>query len=197
VYTFLTDHPAWRHDCRELAALVPGPRVLDLGVGPGTSAIEMARADPARRHLGLDRSGEMLRRAAGAARTAGVALPLLRADALCLPVKDGSLDGAAGHSVLYLLADPAAALVELRRALRPGGRVAFLEPRGGPFPVRAAFRGGVRCAASMLLWRGMSRLHRRFDEGSLSALLLAAGFRDARAWPALAGFGVMATAERP
>ena len=46
-----------------MAPLVPGPRVLDLGIGPGTSALEMWRADPARRHVGLDLSAPMLRRA--------------------------------------------------------------------------------------------------------------------------------------
>jgi hypothetical protein len=42
----------------------------------------------------------------------------------------------------------------------------------------------------------MSRLHRRFDEETLPALLTAAGFARARAWPVLSGFGVMATATR-
>ena len=49
----------------------------------------------------------------------------------------------------------------------------------------------------MLLWRGMSRLHRRFDEDALTALLAGAGFREAQAWPVLGGFGVMAAAARP
>jgi hypothetical protein len=49
----------------------------------------------------------------------------------------------------------------------------------------------------MLLWRGMSRLHRRFDEAGLARLLEAAGFCAARSWPVLSGFGVMASAERP
>lgn len=40
----------------------------------------------------------------------------------------------------------------------------------------------------------MSRLHQRFDEASLSGLLVRAGFERARAWPVLSGFGVMATA---
>ena len=70
VYELLTDHEAWRRDCRDMAELVAGPRVLDLGVGPGTSALEMARADPARRHVGLDVSAAMLRRAARRARAA-------------------------------------------------------------------------------------------------------------------------------
>ncbi len=196
VYSFLTAHEAWRASCRALGALVPGPRVIDLGVGPGTSALEMAREDGAKVHLGLDRSAEMLRRAARAARSRGASLPLLRADGMALPVRDGALDGVTGHSLLYLLPDPAAALAEVRRALRPGGRAAFLEPRAGSPSIRAAFAGGARCAASLLLWRGMSRLHARFDEAGLVALLERAGLRRARAWPVLAGHGVMATAER-
>jgi len=195
VYELLTDHEAWREDCRALAALVPGPRVLDLGIGPGTGAIEMARADPARRHVGLDLSAPMLRRARARALRAGLALHLLRGDALALPFRAGAFDGATGHSLLYLLPDAAAALREVRRVLRPGGRVAFLEPRPGA-SLRRALAAGAHHALAMALWRGMAALHRRFDEASLPALLLAAGFDDARAWPVLSGFGVMAVATR-
>jgi ubiquinone/menaquinone biosynthesis C-methylase UbiE len=180
-----------------MAALVPGPRVLDLGIGPGTSALEMWRAEPGRRHVGLDLSASMLRRARARARALGLALPLVRADALRLPVRDGSFDGVTGHSFLYLLDDPALALAEVRRVLRPGGGVAFLEPRAGAGDVRRALASGARHAIAMALWRGMSRLHRRFDEQSLPALLASAGFADARAFPVLSGYGVMATARRP
>ncbi len=197
MYELLTDHEAWRLDCREMAALVPGPRVLDLGIGPGTSAIEMARADPSRRHVGLDASAWMVSRARARARAAGVPLLLLRADALRLPLHDGRFDGATGHSFLYLLADANAALREVRRVLRPGGRVAFLEPRAAGADLGAALRTGAHHALAMTFWRGMSGLHRRFDEVSLPALLSEAGFAGARAWPVLSGFGVMGTAERP
>jgi SAM-dependent methyltransferase len=194
VYSFLTAHAAWRASCRELSALVPGPRVVDLGVGPGTSALEVAGGAVPR--IGLDLSSEMLRRAARAARASRRHLPLVRADGMALPVRDACLDGVTGHSLLYLLPDPAAALAEVRRVLRPGGRVAFLEPRAGRPRLRAAFGGGARCAASLILWRGMSRLHGRFDEAGLVALLDRAGLRRARAWPVLFGYGVMAVAER-
>ena len=57
-------------------------------------------------------------------------------------------------------------------------------------------RGGAGHAFAMTMWRGMSRLHRRYDEETLPALLAAAGFAGARAWPVLSGFGVLATAVR-
>jgi ubiquinone/menaquinone biosynthesis C-methylase UbiE len=197
LYALLTGHEAWRRNACALASLVPGPRVLDLGIGPGTGAIEWAQGDGSRIPLGLDSSAAMLRRASAAARRAGLRLPLVQACATALPLRTGTLDGATGHSLLYLLPDPAKALHELHRAVRPGGRVAFLEPRGGPLPWRGLATIDPRVAASMLLWRTMSRLHRRFDEGSLSTLLTEAGFTEVRAWPVLGGFGVMACALRP
>jgi ubiquinone/menaquinone biosynthesis C-methylase UbiE len=197
VYDLLTDHEAWREDCRALATLVPGPRVLDLGVGPGHGAIAMARGDGTHRHFGLDVSARMLRRARRRARRAGVALPLVRGDALALPVRAGAFDGATAHSVLYLLPDAAAALREVRRALRPGGAVALLEPRAGAPDLRGALAAGPHHALAMEMWRGMSGLHRRFDEDALADLLREAGFERARAWPVLSGYGVMATGARP
>jgi ubiquinone/menaquinone biosynthesis C-methylase UbiE len=196
IYDLVTDQPAWRRDCRELGALVDGPRVLDLGVGSGLSAVEMARAAPARRHVGVDISARMLRKARARSLAEGLPLPLLRADVGALPFRAGTFDGASGHSILYLVADPAATLAELRRVLRPGGRVAFLEPRAGAPALSPPFRAGLRHGLAMVLWRTMSRVHRRYDERSLLGELTAAGFRDARAWPVLDGFGVMGTAAR-
>jgi len=173
---------------------VPGPRVLDVGVGPGESAF--APRPGARAPMGLDLSMAVLRRAAGRARAGGLDLPLVRADAGCLPVRTGALDGATGHSVLYLLDDAATALLELRRAVRPGGRVAFLEPSADRPALAPAWRRGPRFAASMLLWGAMSGLHRRFDAAGLAALLAAAGFEAVRVEPALRGFALLASARR-
>ncbi|HEY7726582.1 MAG TPA: methyltransferase domain-containing protein [Anaeromyxobacteraceae bacterium] len=191
-YAFLTGHQAWRDSCRALGDLVPGPRVLDVGVGPGGVAAALARGGGARLHVGLDRSTAMLRRAA----RAGGGILLLRADAAALPVREGAFDGATLHSVLYLLPDPDRALGELRRVLRPGGRIALLEPRAGGASLHRALAMGWRCGASMALWRTMSGVHARHDEASLAALLGRAGFCGARAWPVLAGYGVVAAAER-
>jgi SAM-dependent methyltransferase len=196
VYEGLTNTDAWRWDCAELARLVPAGRVLDLGCGPGTSSVEIAAAAPATRLFGVDISAAMLPRARHRARCRGVELTLVRADADALPFATASFDGAAGHSILYLLPDPAGALAEVRRVVRPGGRVAFLEPRAGHPDAGAAWSSGAVFGASMLLWRVMSGLHRRWDEAGAARLLERSGFVDARAWRVLAGFGVMMTAQR-
>jgi SAM-dependent methyltransferase len=196
VYEALTGSAPWSESCRRLATLVPGPRVLDLGIGPGASALEAARAAPDRRVVGLDLAAAMLHRVRDRAARAGVALPLVRADALRLPVRSGALDGATGHSLLYLLPDPSAALADVARAVRPGGRVAFLEPSSGAGAAGPTLRAGPRFATSMALWRLMSALHRRFDPPALAALLAGAGFGEIRIEPALYGFGWLAHATR-
>lgn len=175
---------------------MPGPLVLDLGVGPGESSLEALRAAPGRRAVGLDRSAVMARRAATRAAAAGLHLPLLRADALWLPVRTGALDGVTGHSLLYLVSDPSAALGEAARALRPGGRLAFLEPAAGRVDLRAALAGGPRFAASMALWRVMSGLHRRFDPATLAGLLGGAGLLEVRVESVLGGFALLASGTR-
>jgi ubiquinone/menaquinone biosynthesis C-methylase UbiE len=195
-YELVTDEPPWRRDCRDMAALVPGRRVLDLGVGPGISAIEMARAAPATLFVGLDVSGSMLRRASRHAAREPLRLPLVRGDLARLPFADASFDGVTGHSLLYLLGDAEAALAEVRRVVRSGGHAAFLEPRAERGALRGALAAGVRFGTAMALWRVMSRLHRRWSEGELVALLERAGFEAVRAWPVLHGFGVVAAAVR-
>jgi ubiquinone/menaquinone biosynthesis C-methylase UbiE len=197
VYEALTDSAPWRADCAALAALLPPGRVLDLGTGPGTSAIEIALAAPGARLVGLDLSPAMLRRARRRAARAGIALPLVNADGAALPFRDRSFDGAVGHSFLYLLAEPDAVLREVARVVRPGGAVAFLEPCAGAPDLASAAAGGVRFAASMALWRAMSSLHRRFEGRSATELLARAGFAHPRAFPVLAGCGLVLTGAAP
>jgi ubiquinone/menaquinone biosynthesis methyltransferase len=115
----------WRR--RAVAAIAParGERVLDLCCGTGDLALALARAGA--RVTGADFSAPMLRRALGKAHRAGGDLSLCAADALALPFRGGSFDAAAVAFGVRNLAEPLAGLRELRRVLRPGGRLVVLE----------------------------------------------------------------------
>jgi ubiquinone/menaquinone biosynthesis C-methylase UbiE len=202
IYEAITKQERWRGHCRAMAARVPGPRVLDLGIGPGVSGIEIVRAAPSTKLVGVDSSAEMIARARRQVAQAGVALRLVRGDVARLPFADGAYDGATGHSFLYLLRDGDAALREVHRVLRPGGGVAFLEPSsvGGPrrwSAVWRAYRDGLRFGTSMLLWSVFSVLHGRYTAERLARQLVRCGFREPRVAPAFDGLGLLATARRP
>jgi SAM-dependent methyltransferase len=202
VYDLVTAQEPWRRHCRAMGEGIPGRRVLDVGIGPGVSGIEMVRAAPGRMLVGLDASPAMLDRARRHGREAGVPLALVRADAGWLPFADASYDGAAGHSVLYLLDDSDAALRELHRVVRPGGRVAFLEPNAldGLGRLRAvcrAYGAGFRFGTSMLLWSICSALYGRYTPDRIVAQLVRCGFVRPRISPAFDGLALVASAVRP
>jgi ubiquinone/menaquinone biosynthesis C-methylase UbiE len=202
VYDAITGQDAWRGHCREMAARVPGRRVLDLGVGPGVSSIEIRRAAPEKRLVGLDVSAAMLARAQRHGAAAGVELALVRGDATRLPFADATYDAATGHSFLYLVEDGDAVLREVHRVVRPGGHVAFLEPsavdgRRRWSAVARAFRSGLRFGTSMLLWSVFSRLHGRYTAGRLATQLARCGFVASEVAPAFDGLGLVAVARRP
>jgi len=106
----------------------PAETVLDVCCGTG----DLARALLARRGrrvIACDFSPPMLARARtklGRALRAGRA-SVLEADALRLPLADGSVDAAASAFGLRNLEDPARGLAEMVRVVRPGGRVVVLE----------------------------------------------------------------------
>jgi ubiquinone/menaquinone biosynthesis C-methylase UbiE len=202
VYDAMTAQEPWRRHCESMAARVSGRHVLDLGVGPGVSAIELARAAPSTRVVGIDTSAPMLARARRHGRAVGLEIALVRGDARGLPFGTAAFDGATGHSFLYLLHDRRAVLREVHRVVRPGGAVAFLEPndvRGARrwAAVRRAFASGGRFGVSMLLWSAFSALHGRYTDATLGAELAACGFTDPRVTPALDGLGLVAVAGRP
>jgi ubiquinone/menaquinone biosynthesis C-methylase UbiE len=101
----------------------PGERVLDVGCGPGFYASELLDQVGAEGSVvALDASPQML--AVAAHRCEGRPnVSFHQADATSLPVDDGGFDGAISVQVLEYVADVEAALGELHRALRPGGRV--------------------------------------------------------------------------
>jgi SAM-dependent methyltransferase len=96
---------------------LPLPGTLLLDAGTGTGAVASAAATAGARVLATDIALDMLRF------DRDVRPPAAVADVLALPLRDGSVDVAATAFVLNHLADPAAALRELARVVRPGGAV--------------------------------------------------------------------------
>jgi SAM-dependent methyltransferase len=121
-----------------------GGVALDVGAGPGSITTALAHAaGPDGLALGVDISEPMLARAVHAA--AGPQVGFLRADAQRLPFRDETFDVAVSIAVLQLIPDPAAALSEIARVLKPGGRLAVMVPTLRP-PVdlwRALPTGGA------------------------------------------------------
>ncbi|MCL4838968.1 MAG: methyltransferase domain-containing protein [Thermoanaerobaculia bacterium] len=109
----------------EQAGLRPGQRVLDLGCGTGTLAIEMASRCPGLQIFGLDGDPEVLSRAERKAVRAGVEITWQQGLATRLPFPDGSFDRAVSTLFFHHLAteDKVSAARELHRVLRPGGQL--------------------------------------------------------------------------
>jgi ubiquinone/menaquinone biosynthesis C-methylase UbiE len=107
-----------------LPELRPGQALLDVGCGPGTITVGLARRVAPGRCVGIDRAGEVLAQAQVHAAAQNVPLELRTADLYALPFADGSFDVVHAHQVLQHLTDPVRALRELRRVLRPAGVLA-------------------------------------------------------------------------
>lgn len=194
-YELLTSSRVWDEHCAQMAEELPAGarRVLDLGCGPGNSTVHLRDAvGPGA--VGGDYALPMLRRARRRR------LPVACLDASALPFRGGALDAVTFHSVLYLLPDRAAALREVHRVLRPGGRAVLLEPQEG---LRHTLLGMTRAlrsphwALTALLWRTASKAYGRFTPDTLWAALEGAGLRVRRIEEALGGLGLLAVAEKP
>jgi ubiquinone/menaquinone biosynthesis C-methylase UbiE len=129
------------------AGLGPADRVLDVGTGPGRVPILIAEALPGRRIDGLDLSAAMIERARENARAAGVAdrVTFTAGDVADLPYPDATFDLIVSSISQHHWPDADAGLRELRRVLRPGGRVWIYDfrfsLRRAEAAARAAFPG--------------------------------------------------------
>jgi arsenite methyltransferase len=107
-------------------ALPDAASVLDLGCGTGTTALMLARHFDYR-ITGLDLAVGNIERARERAGAASDRLEFVHTDVQQLPFADASFDGALAECVFSLMPDKAGALAEIRRVLKPGGRVGLTD----------------------------------------------------------------------
>lgn len=172
----------WRRATVAAVAPRPGERILDLAAGTGTSSRPFA--DAGARVVAADLSFGMLE--VGLQRQPG--LTFVNADALALPFADGGFDAVTISFGLRNVENTAAALAELRRVTRPGGRIVICE---FSTPVRPLLRwayGNVALAALPWVARVSSSNPVAYDylaesirawpgQRALADLLVAAGWR--------------------
>jgi ubiquinone/menaquinone biosynthesis C-methylase UbiE/DNA-binding transcriptional ArsR family regulator len=150
--------PAW---ARAISYLLPACDVADLGCGDGYLTIEAARW--ARKVVAIDRSPEMLARGKALAKRRKVSnIVWKRGELEAVPLPDAGIDVAVLSQALHHAAEPAAALGEAFRVLRPGGKLLVLD-------LRQHDQAWVREALGDR-WLG-------FRDADLKKLLHEAGFR--------------------
>jgi demethylmenaquinone methyltransferase / 2-methoxy-6-polyprenyl-1,4-benzoquinol methylase len=119
----------WRRRVIKELALAPNARVLDVATGTGDLAIELAKAVPAGKVIGLDPSPNML--AVATLKLAKLGLDarvaLIEGDAQALPQANCEIDAATIAFGIRNVPDRPRALRELARVVRPGGTIAVLE----------------------------------------------------------------------
>lgn len=199
----------WRRAAATAAALSPAAAAVDVACGTGALTRELAAAvGAAGRIVGVDRSSSMLRHARRRGTRPGDARPeYAEGDALALPLPSEDADAATIAFGLRNVDDYAGCLAELRRVVRPGGRVVVLE-------LATPERGIARALATTWFERVVPMLGRLAGGGSayrylpdsvrayprpdrIARIMADAGLarvRWRRLWP---GFVTLHVAERP
>ncbi|GAB3576738.1 class I SAM-dependent methyltransferase [Amycolatopsis endophytica] len=153
---------AWAHDALAVRA---GERVLEIGCGTGSEVqVLAAAAGGDGEAVGLDRNEEMLALASDRARTAGSAARFVPGDVHAIPFADASFDAVLCERVFQHLTDPVAAVTEIARVVRPGGRVVLVDTDwatsilhpGDPETVAAMLRGMVTRSADAAAGRKLA-----------------------------------------
>lgn len=159
-----------------LGPLAVGERIVDCGSGAGVDSLIAARlVAPSGSVIGIDMTAAMLEKARAAAAAANVTNVEFREGYLeALPVEDDWADVVISNGVLNLVPDKAAALREMRRVLRPGGRLQVADivlARAVPEGSRRDVSLWTSCIAGGLLGP------------ELAALVTATGFVDVAVLP--------------
>ena len=183
----------WRRQAVKLADLKPTDEVVDVACGTGDLALKFAAALPSSSQVtGIDFTFEML---PIALRKGPGRMAWLNGDAMRLPLADASCDVVSIAFGIRNVADPAAAIGEFYRILRPGGRLIILE---FSLPTNRVLRGLYNLYFRQVLPRTATLIsgdktgaYRYLPESvntfisreKMAGMMAAAGFADARQAP--------------
>jgi SAM-dependent methyltransferase len=164
------------------AAIAAGERALDIGCGCGATTLEIAARVGDHGHaLGVDVSEPMLARARQRA-PAGAPATFIAADATVYPFEPGAADLLFSRFGVMFFADPALSFANMRKGMRPGGRVAFAcwrEPRKNPWlmlPLQEAYKYAPRLPElgpedpGAFSFASEQRVHRLLTEAGFSSV---------------------------
>ena len=141
----------WR---RLLWSKVEGKNILEVGVGTGKN---FPYYPAGVKMTAIDFSEKMLRRARGRARRNGVKVDLLQVDVQCMEFEANTFDSAAATFVFCSVPDPVLGLEEIRRVVRPGGKVVLLEHVLSANRVIAAMMNLVNPVVSRIMGPSINR----------------------------------------
>lgn len=170
----------WRTVLNSAAYLIPhldaGLTLLDVGCGPGTITVDLARRLAPGQVVGIDSSAEIIVHAAGVAYDEGVHNARFQVgDVYSLDFPDESFDIVHAHQVIQHVANPVAAMGEIRRVLKPGGIFAARDVDYGGVMVYPKLQG-------LSQWMKVYRDVHHWNGGDPDA------GRALKAWARLAGF---------
>jgi demethylmenaquinone methyltransferase / 2-methoxy-6-polyprenyl-1,4-benzoquinol methylase len=180
-------HRVWKAYAVAVSQVREGDHVLDIAAGTGDLTRAFARrAGPRGLVLHTDINESMLRQGRDRLLDEGVLVPSVLADAQALPLPDASMDIVSVAFGLRNMTDKAAALAEMARVLKPGGRLLVLEFSKIAAPLAPAYdwysfnvlpRLGQWIAGDAASYRYLAesiRMHP--DQATLKAMMKTAGF---------------------
>jgi demethylmenaquinone methyltransferase/2-methoxy-6-polyprenyl-1,4-benzoquinol methylase len=194
-------HRAWKAFAVAVARPRPGERILDVATGSGDLALSLGRkVQPGGEVWLTDINRSMLQRGRDRVADRGLLAPAVQCDAERLPFPSGYFDCVTVAFGLRNMTHKEAALAEMARVLKPGGRLLVLEFSRVWKPLERAYEVysfkvlpwlGQRVAGDAAAYRYLAesiRMHP--DQATLADMMRAAGFDEAR-WHNLAG-GIVA-----
>ncbi len=163
-----------------LLNLSPGDQVIDVGCGLGDDARELAAlVAPQGKVIAIDSSAEMVAQARGRSDGLGPGVEFAVGNAHELEFADASFAACWSERVLQHLADPARAITQMVRVIKPGGRLVAFEPDHATLVIDAADRTTTRAMVLALA----DNIRSSWIGRSLFGLFKANGLDDVRIIP--------------